>query len=118
MVRKFRFYERFGVQEYYIYDPDKVELFSWQRRGDSLEEIAEMNGWTSPRLGVRFDLAPDTLTITGPDGRQFLTFLELVQERNRLEEQRNQLERERDDERKRTERLEAQLRSLGVEPGR
>ncbi len=130
MLRKFRFYERFGVQEYYIYDPDKVELFGWLRRGDALEEITQMNGWTSPLLGVRFDVAQDALTITGPDGRRFLTFIELVQQRNQLEQQRNQLEqernqleqqrneleRERDLERNRVQRLEDKLRSLGVEP--
>jgi Uma2 family endonuclease len=22
MIRKFRFYERYGVEEYYVYDPD------------------------------------------------------------------------------------------------
>ena len=27
MERKFRFYEQYGVEEYYIYDPDEVELF-------------------------------------------------------------------------------------------
>jgi Uma2 family endonuclease len=130
MVRKFRFYERFGVEEYYIYDPDKVEIFGWLRGGNALEEIAGMNGWTSPLLGVRFDVSEHTLTITGPDGRGFLTFAELVQQRNQLEQERNQLEqernqleqernrleRERDEERIRAQRLEVQLRELGIDP--
>ncbi len=116
--------------EYYIYDPDKVEIFGWLRRGEVLEEIPQMNGWTSPLLGVRFDLSQDELTITGPDGRRFLTFGELIQQRNQLEQQRHQLEqqrhqleqqrhqleRERDEQRSRTQRLEDQLRSLGVDP--
>ena len=25
MIRKFRFYEQYGVEEYYIYDPDRDE---------------------------------------------------------------------------------------------
>lgn len=29
MLRKFKFYERYGVQEYYLYDPDDVELTGW-----------------------------------------------------------------------------------------
>ncbi|MGO9464267.1 MAG: Uma2 family endonuclease [Isosphaeraceae bacterium] len=112
MLRKFRFYERFGVNEYYIYDPDNVELFGWLRRGEALEEITQMNGWTSPQLGVRFELSQGELTITGPDGRRFLTFSELVQQRNQLEQQRNQLERELEQERSRAQQLEDQLRSL------
>ena len=52
--RRFLFFERFGVEEYYLYDPDDVVLTGWLRDGDVLAEIAEMNGWTSPRLGVRF----------------------------------------------------------------
>jgi len=31
MTRKFRFYERHGVEEYYLYDPDSGELSGWQR---------------------------------------------------------------------------------------
>ncbi|MFI5455080.1 MAG: Uma2 family endonuclease [Isosphaerales bacterium] len=123
MLRKHRFYEMFGVEEYYLYNPDDVDLFGWLRRGGTLEEISEIKGWTSPRLGVRFDLTEETLMIIGPDGRPFLTYSELVQQRNRLEEQRDQLEQQRDQleqqrdqESRRVERLAAQIRSLGAEP--
>src|SRR5881398_3342302 len=33
MLRKFQFYERYGVEEYYIYDPDNVELTGYLRQG-------------------------------------------------------------------------------------
>ena len=59
MLKKLRFYERFGVEEYYLYDPNEVELFGWIRRGAALEEIAEIKGWTSPRLGVPLDLTEE-----------------------------------------------------------
>jgi Uma2 family endonuclease len=39
MTRQFRFYERHGVEEYYLYDPDSGELSGWQRQGETLEEI-------------------------------------------------------------------------------
>jgi len=116
MLRKHRFYELFGVEEYYLYNPDEVDLFGWLRRGEVLEEIVEIKGWTSPRLGVRFDLTDETLEIIGPDGRPFLTYSELFQQRNQLEQQRDQLERQRAEESRRAERLAAQLRSLGAEP--
>src|SRR5437879_12227206 len=56
MVRKFKFYEKHGVQEYYIYDPDEVELTGYERTEGELREIPKMDGWVSPRLGIRFDL--------------------------------------------------------------
>jgi Uma2 family endonuclease len=32
MLRKLSFYDRHGVEEYYIYDPDKLELTGLQRQ--------------------------------------------------------------------------------------
>ena len=81
MDQKLEFYDRYGVEEYYIYDPDDIELIGCRRIGDELVEIAEMNGWTSPRLGIRFDSSGSELRIYGPDGRAFLTFAELEQQR-------------------------------------
>ncbi|GBF52384.1 hypothetical protein N0824_00229 [Microcystis sp. 0824] len=37
MRRKWQFYQRFGVEEYYLYDPDANYLQGWWRRGDQLE---------------------------------------------------------------------------------
>ena len=71
---KFGFYERYGVEEYYIYDPDEVELFGRRRANRGLEAIAEMDGWISPLLGIRFDMSGPELVIYGPDGRRFLTY--------------------------------------------
>ena len=55
MGRKFQFYQRYGVLEYYIYDPDDGFLQGWRRVGDHLEEVLRMAGFVSPRLGIRFD---------------------------------------------------------------
>ena len=54
MLDKFRFYERYGVEEYYLYDPDFNELEGWIRNKERLQVIDVTNGWTSPRLGIRF----------------------------------------------------------------
>lgn len=102
MVRKFQFYQDYGVEEYYLYDPDGGELSGWIREGDTLEEIETMDGWVSPRLGVRFALEEGLLRLYRPDGERFLTYVELMEERDR--------------ERRRAESLAAQLRELGVEP--
>jgi Uma2 family endonuclease len=107
-LRRFLFYERFGVEEYYLYDPDHNHLSGWRRVGDRLEEIEATSGWTSPLLGVRFELTADTLRLIRPDGQLFLTYLELYQAR--------EAERQRADEAtQRAERLAERLKALGVD---
>ena len=80
MERKLKFYEHYGVDEYYIYDPDNGDLIGWRRVGAALEEIPQMSGFVSPRLKIRFEPGegPDNLKIFGPDGEPFLTYMELV----------------------------------------
>ena len=115
-IRKFRFYERFGVEEFYLFDPDTQLLEGWIRDGDSLTEIEQVDGWTSPRLGVQFDLSTGDLEILRPDRRPLVTYVEMAtqaeQERQRAERERQRAEQER----QRNERLVAQLRAMGVEP--
>jgi Uma2 family endonuclease len=80
MADKFAFYDRYGVEEYYLYDPGRGRLQGWLR-GDSgaLEPIARMQNWRSPRLGVRFVLVGLELQLYNPDGSPFLSFVELGQ---------------------------------------
>ena len=80
MTRRFQFYEDYGVEEFYQYDPDYNLLDGWIRLGDRLKPIEKMDGWVSPRLGIRFELTPDTLIIYRPDGKRFLTFEEISRE--------------------------------------
>ena len=122
LKRKFEFYERFGVEEYYLYDPDHVTLEGWRRAGERLEEIPVMDGWVSPRLGVRFDLSGGDLRLIGPDGRPFATYVELARQRDEAARQRDEAARQRDEaarqrdeERLRAERLAARLKALGEE---
>lgn len=109
MVRKHQFYQRYGVEEYYLYDPDHNDLSGWLREGEELREVPEMDGWVSPRLGVRFDLSGPELRILRPDGAPLLYYVDLAEQQERDRERAEQ-------ERERAERLEAQLRALGVEP--
>jgi Uma2 family endonuclease len=118
MANKFAFYERYGVEEYFVYDPDTGDLAGWLRQGGRLEPVPEMDGFVSPRLGVRFEPGegPDNLVIIGPDGRPLLTYAEVLEERDAAE-QRAARERERAaQERERAERLAAKLRELGIDP--
>ena len=87
MIKKQQFYDRYGVEEYYIYDPDKNELTGLQRAEGNLAVIEEINGWTSPRLGISFVVTSETLEVYYPDGSPFLTTVELKQ-RAETEKQR------------------------------
>jgi len=116
MTKKLLVYQQYGVEEYYIYDPDEVELTGLIRSGDRLAEIEAINGWISPRLGIRFELTSDTLEIFRPDGQRFLTSVELdglrEQERQRAEDAIAQLEAEK----QRYQALIALLREKGIDP--
>jgi len=123
MTRKLQFYERYGVEEYYIYDPDDNELEGLERLEGSLQLIEEINHWVSPRLGIQFVLTSETLEIYRPDERKFLSSLELEQERQQASERAEQANQRAEQESQRAEqateraeRLAAQLRALGIDP--
>jgi Uma2 family endonuclease len=124
MYRKLKFYEKHRVEEYYLFDPDRFNLEGWVRNDEGLTEIGNLNGWTSPRLQIKFDTSGEELRIYRPDGRRFLSYSELAAERERAEQDRDRVAHERDRlaadhdaVQQRTERLAAQLRAMGVEPG-
>jgi len=108
-TNKYRFYNKYGVQEYYLFDPDRKELLGWLRRGDDLVEIEFMNDWVSPRLGMRFEWDGAELKLYHPNGERFKTYVELAQS---VEAERVRAAAER----ARAERLAAQLRARGIEP--
>lgn len=130
MNRKRAFYERYGVEEYYIYDPDHETLEGWLRNMDHLAPIQEMQNWVSPRLGIRFAPSPTGLQVYQPDGGRFLTFVELEELRQQAqlraifaedraaqaEEERKQAEEERKHAEERAARYAAKLRALGIDP--
>ncbi len=85
MTRKFAFYERYGVEEYYLYDPDRGELSGWVRNAGRLETVNDMGGWVSPRLGIRFESTDGDLKLYRPDGRVFETYVELAERADQAE---------------------------------
>ena len=105
MANKYRFYQSYGVEEYYLYDPDSNKLVVWLRSGDELKAIEQVAGWVSPRLGIRFELSESELKIYRPDGQLFLSYLEVEQQRQQAQE-RAELAQER------AELAETQLQTL------
>lgn len=76
MASKREFYEKYGVEEYYEYDPDRGKLLGWVRRGEKLAAIQQMQGWESPRMKVKFGLNGKDLELTSPKGELFVSFVE------------------------------------------
>jgi Uma2 family endonuclease len=109
MTKKLQFYDRYGVEECYLYDPDRNDWTGLQRTDGHLEVIEAITDWISPRLGTRFVVTEERLEVYYPDGRPFLTMVELSQ---RAEQEAQRAEQEA----LRAERLAARLRSLGVDP--
>ncbi|BAZ05191.1 Uma2 family endonuclease [Calothrix sp. NIES-3974] len=123
MNRKLLFYDRFGVEEYYVYDPDSNEFDGWLRREGFLDLIESIGGWISPRMQIKFDLSTDELKIFRPDGERFLSYVEIAQraeeERQRAEEERQRAEEERqraENAEAKANRLAARLREMGIDP--
>lgn len=109
MNKKLVFYDRYGVEEYYLYDPEQGDLSGWLRTDDRLAVIEPMSGWVSPRLGIRFEMSGLELELYRPDGERFATYVELATSR---EQALQQLEQEK----ARTQQLAAKLRELGINP--
>jgi Uma2 family endonuclease len=118
MAQKLQFYERYGVEEYYIIDPDRVDLTGYVRENAevSFRLIDDMTSWQSPRLGIRFGIENDEVRLFRPDGRAFVHFEEIgrlhLEALALLKAERLKVEAER----QKAERLAAQLRLLGIEP--
>ena len=109
MERKLIFYERHGVEEYYIYNPQNNQLRGWLKTEDGLDVISEIENWVSPRLGIKFDLSGEELQIYRPDGNKFSSYLEICQ---LLEQAETALAAER----RKTQLLAEKLKALGVNP--
>jgi Uma2 family endonuclease len=123
MANKLRFYDQYGVEEYYIYDPKRHHLEIYQRQQERLKRVLHLNGWISPRLGIRFGLTPDAFQIYHPDGQPFLSSVELARLKKaaeaRAEQEAARAEQEAQraaKERLRAERLAERLRGLGFDP--
>ncbi len=122
MHRKMLFYQRFGVEEYYVLDPDRRAWMGYRRTGSDLAEIPEMDGFVSPRLGIRFGHEGEEPAIYGPDGARLQSFAEVraseAEQRARAEAEKARAEAEKaraEAEKARADALAERLRALGVE---
>jgi Uma2 family endonuclease len=139
MERKRQFYDRYGVEEYSIYDPvgeaspleNRLDLSGWVRSGEGFVPIEVIDNWVSVRLGIRFVIrAGEELIIYRPDGDKFIGFGELDELRRSQQQRADDANRRADsaeqaaiDANRRAAsveqeaaRLAAKLRELGIDP--
>jgi Uma2 family endonuclease len=109
MDRKLLFYDRHGVQEYYVYDPAIHDLQVWLRNELGLDLVDVNHEWISPLLGIRFDLSAPNLAFYHPDGTPFLSFLELEQRAETAEQRAETAEQRAETPEQRAEQVQTAL---------
>ncbi|NER88845.1 Uma2 family endonuclease [Moorena sp. SIO3A2] len=114
---KLKFYRTHGVEEYYLYDPNRAKLKGWLRSAEKLEPIPQMLGWVSPRLGITFELVASQLVLYYPNGEPFASYLEISEQREQQRQRAEQAEEalEQTQEALELERLEKQQASKRAE---
>ena len=108
-VAKLRFYEKYGVAEFYAWDEVRRIFTAYVRTGGELAPVDVTEGFTSPILGIRMVVERDELVLYRPDGQRFRTFAELSTERDAAAA-------ERDAAVARANALAEKLRALGIDP--
>jgi Uma2 family endonuclease len=124
MLGKVQFYQRHGVQELWIVDPEGPTAYAHVRSANgSLDLIGHEGGFTSPLLGVRFERKDGNLSVFHPDGTPFRTAkedLELLQaaqaQVQAAQAQVQAAQAQVQAERERADRLLAALRAAGIDP--
>ncbi|MBX9584434.1 MAG: Uma2 family endonuclease [Gemmataceae bacterium] len=100
-----------GAEEYYEFDP---EAGTWlgvvvnPATGDP-EPVGKMDGFVSPRLGIRFGFRPMELLVYYPTGEPFLTFQQLADARAAERRRADAAQTDND-------RLRTLLRAAGIDP--
>lgn len=113
MVRKYDFYETYGVLEYYVYDPHKHTLEVYVRNSPEdywVDIIVQgFTNWRSAILGLEMSWIDREFTLYQANGSPFLSYQELA-DRWRLAEQKAT------DAETKSQKFANKLRSLGIDP--
>ncbi|MFM8293184.1 MAG: Uma2 family endonuclease [Microcystaceae cyanobacterium] len=119
MLSKQKFYRQYGVLEMFFYDPESYDFWGLVRAHpeQEFEPITPLNfPWTSPLLGVRFEMSSEGLALFHPNGEPFQDPETLFEERDLAQQERNLAQQERDLAQQERDRAFAKLRELGIDP--
>lgn len=94
--KKYKDYERFGVEEYYILDPEfaylPAPLMAFHRQGERLLAVPVNDEKIfSPLLGLEIVRAENTFRLFNPQTDEFLRTLEEAEEKQRIEEEKRKI---------------------------
>jgi Uma2 family endonuclease len=93
MQEKLEFYDEYGAEEYYMLDPspEPNTLQVYVRKGGALGPRRLRAGkFTSPRLGIRFDLTGTIAQVFYPDGQPFRSFEQFAVRADQAEQRTDQ----------------------------
>jgi Uma2 family endonuclease len=105
MLNKQSFYGQHGVLEMFFYDPDAKDFWGLIRseQNQDFSPITQLNfPWTSPTLGIRFEMGTEGLMVFNPNGEPFKDPDVIFAERDQIQQQRD--------------RAFAKLEELGIDP--
>ncbi len=91
--KKYKDYERFGVEEYYILDPEfaflPAPMLAFHRQGERLLSVSVNDGKIfSPRLGLEIVRTENNFRLFNPQTNEFLLTLEELEAENKIFESR------------------------------
>lgn len=117
MAQKAMFYDKFGVEEYYVLDPEKPYFEVWIRYDKDLELIdSKQTMWTSKLLGIKLVIIDEKLRIFNPNGSRFLTYTESLKAKAIEIEARQKAEAEQQKAEAENLKLLTLLKNLGIDP--
>lgn len=118
MARRLAFYDRYGVHEYWVFDPYEGVLQVYAREGGRLALVGGEEPVVCPVTGVTATVVDGRIHVTDPDGRVWLTPLE-ESLRLEAEAQRAEAEAQRADaEAQRADAAVAEVAALRAELAR
>ena len=126
MAAKQAFYSQYGVLEMFFYDPESYNFWGLVRSeaAEGFQPLMTLQlPWTSPALGIRFEMTANGLVIFYPDGERFKNPSEFADERDQISQALNQTAQELNQTTvalnqasSDRDRAFAKLRELGIDP--
>ena len=120
MARKLAFYQRYGTQEYWVFDPLDGAFEVYLRDGDEFRSVVDPGaGYVSPVTGVRVHVEGTELVVTDPDGgHRWLTPTQEMQRAGAEAARAEQLTVQANDAARRATEAEAETATLRAELAR
>lgn len=96
VASKLAFYDEYGVEEYYTYNPFTNLLMVYIRKNGTLLREQVGSEFVSPRMRIRLRTTDSDLEVLFPDGSRFLPFEQVYEDRELERRRANQATAERD----------------------